>query len=183
MKRKGTLVIVDMQSEFKVVSNPRLMAAVIRKIRLAKLLEYGIVIVEYGQADGFDEWTGGDTHHRILNELQDYKHKTFVVKHVDNGAPQIIEAMEYYGYNRHHVYVCGVNTCACVYATVSGLAKSLPDASVYILSDACRCTHGCDVRLKITDLRHQYNNVCLAPEMRGVSDEYHRPREESDTFR
>jgi nicotinamidase-related amidase len=176
MKRNGTLVIVDMQPEFAAVNNPSLLSAVIRKIRLAKMLNYGIVIVEYGKADQFQEWTGGDTHLRIVKELDGYRHKTFVVKHVDDGSPQVMEAIEHYKFNRRHIYVCGVNTCCCVYATVAGLAKRLPEAAVYIQSDACRCGCDCEVRYHVTALRHQYNNVCLAPETRGEFDEYHKPR-------
>jgi nicotinamidase-related amidase len=89
-----------------------------------------------------------------------------------------VEAIEQYRFNRQHVYVCGVNTCACVYATVSGLAKRLPASLVYVLPDACRCTCGCDVRYQVTALRHRHDNVCLAPEKRGITDEYHRPRYE-----
>jgi nicotinamidase-related amidase len=175
MKRHGTLVIVDMQLEFGVGSKPNLLAAVIRKIRLARQLGYGIVLVEYGESDVYPDHVPGDTHHRITKALDGYKRNAFVVKHRDDGSPQVLKAIEHYGFNRKNIYVCGVNTCACVYATVGGLAKRLPDAAVYMLGDACSCNCGCEVRRHVKALRHQYGNVCLAPERRGLTDEYHRP--------
>jgi nicotinamidase-related amidase len=179
MKRQGTLVIVDMQDEFGVGKKPALIKAVVRKIRLAKKLGYGIVVVEYGQAEDYEEFIGGDTHYKIARELNGYGRDAFVVKHKDDGSPQIVHAIENYGFNRNNIYVCGVNTCACVYATVSGLAKRLPASAVYILADACSCMCGCEVRGHIASLRHRHGNVCLAPQIRGFTDEYHRPRKET----
>ncbi len=153
MKRQGTLVIVDMQPEFPAVKLP-LVRSVVRKIRLAKMLGYGIVVVEYGEENNFNNQPVTDTHWLIEKELIPYKKKAYVVKHIDDGSPQTVEAIERLGFNRRHVYVCGVNTCACVYATVGGLAKRLPAASIYIQADACKCKCGCDVRYQVTALRH-----------------------------
>lgn len=178
MKRHGTLVIVDMQPEFDAAHNKSLLAKIIRKIRLAKMLGYGIVVVEYGRAEQYEKFTGGDTDYRITRELAGYGRKAFVVKHIDDGSPQVIEALNHYGFNRKNIYVCGVNTCACVYATVGGLARKLPFSSVYVQADACSCGCSCDVRFQVTNLRQRYDNVCLAPETRGQTDEYHQPRAE-----
>lgn len=130
---RPTLVIVDMQHEFEAALDPNVVVGVTYEIIQAK--EYGspIVIVEY---DGF-----GRSHDAFFSILKNYRRKAVIKKNDDDGSNEVIRALKRRRFNPFHLRVCGVNSDACVLATVEGLLDKLSQSKIEVVKRACGTDH------------------------------------------
>lgn len=124
-----TLVIVDMQPVFKASKDPDTVIAVAAEIIQAKQNNHAIVVVEYGGS--------GKTHSGLSDLLKNYKHKSIISKHDDDGSKEVIRALNRRNFPMQTLRVCGVNTDCCVYETVIGLIQKLKKSQVEVVKKAC----------------------------------------------
>ena len=124
-----TLVIVDMQFEFEAASNPDVVVGVTCEILKSRAFGSPIVLLEYV---GF-----GRSHNSFLGLLKNYGRKTVVKKSTDDGSEEVIRAIKRRRFNPFHIRVCGVNSDACVQATVEGLLEKLYSTKVEVVKQAC----------------------------------------------
>jgi nicotinamidase-related amidase len=141
----GTLVIVDMQEEFKASQDLDTITAVKRQITTAKRRKWGIVDVNYGKNGCGLQWP---TDWRIRRQLTDYCRHETVVKKRDDGSTQILAACLRRGFEMDRFILCGVNTCSCVFATLQGLMKRRPNAEITMVQEACNCNCQCAEHLR-----------------------------------
>lgn len=125
-----TLVLIDMQPRFDAARSRRTIKACQREIRKAMQECNGIVYVQY------NKWV-------IHKELRDltllYSHKAVTSKKQNDGSQQILRTLKRRGFSQTQLRICGVNAGFCVYSTVAGLRKLLPEARIVAVADAINC--------------------------------------------
>lgn len=137
------LIIIDMQREYS--ASGFIVPAVCNQIVKAKNRKEQIVLVEYRcfgcrrrkdcfYKNEFNTSTKCETHDAILELLREYPKLIRVQKNADDGSDELVKAVSKFPTN---VNVCGVNTSACVKATVEGLIEKLPKINFTLLLDAC----------------------------------------------
>ncbi len=126
---KHTLVIVDMQpSWFTPAGEDNVIAGCRRAIQRAMRNKNPVIFVEW---DGKTHPTASE-----LTTLTDGYNRTFTLaKTCQDGSPQVVELMKKKRLPKRIVRVCGVNTTACVLATVKGLREKL-SSTLHVLEDA-----------------------------------------------
>ncbi len=123
------LVIVDVQDGFSIPDREKLVAKVVKHVRMAKQRNAPVILVEF---DGFKR-----TDKAIRDELKGYSKTATVKKYGSNGSDQV-EAVLAKKWNLGiplNVKICGVYTTACVSATVKGLVNK--GFRVTVISEAC----------------------------------------------
>ena len=130
------LCIIDMQPYFTAAKDTALVNRIIDEMRIFKKQKRYIFIVEYDEC--------GRTDVRILNELDGYTKYRIIKKTNDDGSTEILECLKLVSSSGlDSMKICGVNTWACVFDTVIGLAEKRPDMSIVVLdnlcSDECSC--------------------------------------------
>lgn len=119
------LIIIDLQRDFRKSITRRLIKNTQLLIDKAKNDNANIVVVEYNRA--------GNTIPDIIERIGCYDKFHTITKNNDSGAREILSYFKSYGLKDRSI-ICGVNTYACVYATVADLAGKLP---IDICWDAC----------------------------------------------
>lgn len=124
------LVIVDMQPRFETSLKKETQREVINQIKEAKKNNIPVVLLEYAYE--------GDTHYNIRRTLKDYPHYT-LQKNRDSGASVLIPLLENLRKRgkKFLLKVCGVNTAACVYATVRDLTEFSLIKEIQIIWKGC----------------------------------------------
>lgn len=130
---KTTLCIVDMQTTF--AGTPKALEGTLNQIRLAKRRKSGIVVLELVNC--------GETVPEIHTALNNYDPRkvNFISKIGGDGSKEFIQAAEAKDMWLKRIRVCGVNTCACVMNTISGLQHQLPKSRLEVAWEAVNC--GC----------------------------------------
>ncbi len=141
MNRVDGLVIVDMQPYFENSQKPRLIRNVVRLVKWAKESFLPIVVLQYKLANEWrdvdDEYE--DTYPEIMKHLDRYPDCVTRWKYTDSGADQALKGFAELGLNvdhEHTLMVCGVNTNACVYSTISDLEYQT-DCKIKVIAPAC----------------------------------------------
>ncbi len=129
----STLVVIDMQPSFSSASEPRVVSGVTREIIYSKMKDEPVVFVEF--VDCLPTYTS------LLNLLKGYRKRSRIRKNDDDGSDEIINCLNRRGYHTDHLKVCGVNADCCVYDTVEGLLKKLPNTKIEVVKDACGWSH------------------------------------------
>jgi len=124
-----TLIIVDMQPYFGGSQEPWLIDNIQREIRSAKKCGDGIIILEYEGC--------GRTDKRVLRTLGKYPKGLVRYKDDCDGSEIAVETMEARKFDTTKVKIVGVETDACVEATIMGLSYLLPSADIILVADAC----------------------------------------------
>lgn len=135
-----TLVIVDMQPCFSSANDKRTLDAIEKEILRAKELRMPIVALEVDCFSPMQDERNPRTHERLLKHLVGYPLYRMEEKRFDDGSWAVLHAADRLGCDDEELKVlriCGVNTDACVLATVIGLAKKLPATSIRVVKDAC----------------------------------------------
>ena len=129
-----TLVIVDMQPGFPASNQVTTIRACEQLILESVRLGYPIVVLEFEPTSML-----GTTHGQLMRKLEGGRYNKYVVetKRADNGAPEVLRACQSRGFATRTFRVCGVNTHACVQATVTGLASAEPSAIIQVIQEAC----------------------------------------------
>lgn len=121
-----TLVIIDMQYDFKTAHCSRTVKSCEREIKSAIVEKQPIIFVELS---GF-----GSTINQLTNLVRDYDLYSFVKKCGDNGAREVLAEIHSKKWPID-MRVCGINANFCVQDTV----LSLPNPVV--VADAINCWH------------------------------------------
>ncbi len=126
-----TLVIVDMQPGFSASMHARTLAQVERRIVEAVSHGWAIVVLEN------ESHLHGHTLPRLIKHLIGYKRCIVIPKADDDGSREVIAGCQVAGFDLNFVEVCGVNTDACVKATVEGLIARSPFTNILVFRKAC----------------------------------------------
>lgn len=150
------LLVIDMQPYFKTTSDKTsLHKNIIEKIGEFNPKKDLIVFVEYGVH------SGKKTYSCITDAAEHFKHKITITKYSDNGAPAFDkDVWEKYHKKIKEIYVCGVNTDCCVYATVWGLSKRHSDMIIKVIPSCCNSFSKKDDAIgTIKRLRRENKNI------------------------
>lgn len=125
---KSALLVVDMQPRFCAADGESVVKAVVRQIRKFRRDDRPIIIVEFPER--------GPTHWRIIRELSRYmKYRMVLKEHKADGSFECLPMLKEFGIT--DLDVVGVNTTQCVYETVAGLMRRLPDLRIRVICDGC----------------------------------------------
>jgi len=128
---KKTLVIIDMQQGFWTANAKRTIDNVIKQIKLARLTNEYIIIVEYLPHTKYET-----TRPEIMKAIGNHPYIK-VYKYVDDGSKSILAACKLHDYPTDLFRICGVNTNACVRLTIKGLFKKNRTSKIEIVPAAC----------------------------------------------
>lgn len=131
---KRTLVIIDMQCGFGNANALITINAVIKQIKRAKKFGDVIFVVEYLPHSQYKT-----TRTEIMEAIGSYAHIK-VYKYDDDGSQEILAACDSPNTIPDVFRLCGVNTNACVQATLRGLHRKKKYNSSYkleIVPEAC----------------------------------------------
>ena len=126
-----TLVIIDMQPNFKAANNPRCVANCVREVKKAIEIGANIIVLEYAQRRNEN---GHKTKYPIRKLVQAYEKGYFITKDDDDGSYAIIDTGIFD--SEEHFRLCGVNLGACVSSTARGLRENFPSAQIEVVKDA-----------------------------------------------
>lgn len=142
------LLVTDMQPGFPASQDAITQWFVEQEIVRAIELGMAVVVLEY------DAYELGETLPRLMRHLQGYQRLAVVgraprqrgqLSHErDNGAEEVIQACLEHGFGLEHFRVCGVNSDACIKATIRGLADSISTCHLTVVQDACNSDNGRD---------------------------------------
>lgn len=142
------LVIVDMQDEFlrRAYQRDRVVHWVSQEIAWTHAKGGVIMLLE------FDAY--GATTLPILACLPDTNHH-FALKIQNDGSEEIAHLVAVNSYAPTSIRVVGVNTDACVYATVKGLRRLFPTVPLTVVANGCSSANRTNWFLKGRRYRHQ----------------------------
>lgn len=123
------LTIIDMQPTFKASNTRRILNHIRKLIISAKKDNAFIIYAEYRNC--------GPTHESLTKLTDDYKHRSFVNAYQNSKSDAIVSKLTQKKIISDRMIICGVNTDACVQATVLDLSTSLPNWSFEIIKDGC----------------------------------------------
>lgn len=124
-----TLIIIDMQYEFRSAHCDKTQNNIIRLIKFFSKKNWPIVFVVY---EGESPIV-----YPIRKHLKKLKNIFFVEKYKDDGSKEILECLRQHNLPNQNLIVCGVNTDYCVYDTCQGLLKQYPTPTVRVIKSAC----------------------------------------------
>lgn len=124
-----TLVIVDMQNEFRAANGKTIIANCKREIKRAMKDNAAIIFLEY--------YGNGPTKSVLSNLVDGYEWTWTETKDEDDGSLEVAVLIRKYDLDKKLIKVCGVNTDCCVKATVSGLTARFLNSSIEVIADAC----------------------------------------------
>ena len=125
MSNHYTLIVIDVQYYFMAARSKSLQNNIIREIKKAAALSNPIVFVEYA----------GETIWGVRYAVENYPHAYEVAKMGVNGGREIHALLKHKGLCKT-LRVCGVQTEACVFQTVSELFD-IADYDITLVSSAC----------------------------------------------
>lgn len=131
---KPILIVIDMQGYFDAANNPSTISACQSLINSAIRNRNPIVIVEYIGAKS--------TLKEITNLTKDYDLAFLVRKSTDDGSQAIESLFDRCQISPRKLIICGVNTDACVLATVIGLTRSNKKYKISVVKKACHTDFG-----------------------------------------
>ncbi len=121
------LVIIDMQSEYKITESSILLNKIVKHIRYSKKRQDPIIIVELEDM--------GLTHPEIMKEIMGYNRYKKVIKAEEDGSLEITRVLQEMGILRGILNVCGIFSEDCVEKTAIGLMNK--GFKVDIIEEAC----------------------------------------------
>jgi nicotinamidase-related amidase len=124
-----TLIVVDMQFDFRAANNIKTVANCQREIKQAISDRAGIIFLEY--------YGYLSTKKELFSLVRGYDRAWSVTKFDDDGSLDASTIMIHHNFNSDKIKICGVNTDCCVKWTVSGLAALYPKANIEVIEDAC----------------------------------------------
>lgn len=131
-----TLVVVDMQGYFTAANKRSCISNVKREIRKAIHSRNDIVFVEFAGCH--------QTLPSIYKEVGSYESLYIIRKYDDDGSNELFSFLKAMKLNHKSLKFCGVNTSACVRATVLGYRDKMKSAKLSVVADACNDVSGLD---------------------------------------
>lgn len=129
-----TLVIIDMQAQFRASEDKRTINNCKKQIRTAIKDRAAIIFVEF---NGF-----GPTLPELTKLTEKYNRSFHITKSYDDGSRQLKNFLLTHRVSKKNLKFCGVNTNACVLSTVYGTHLKLRDSNLTVIADACNSTYG-----------------------------------------
>jgi len=130
MDQKTCLVIVDMQHYFKAARNQSVIRACKREISEAITNNIPIIFLQYSSS------LYNGTLPQLRKMVVRYPYKQYVDKILNDGSDKIAGTLNDWHIRPAQIRVCGVNRCACIKATVSGLLDRYTRSQVILIDDA-----------------------------------------------
>ena len=126
-----SLIVIDMQEYFEAACDTETQRACKKAIRKAMKDNATILLVEYRGC--------GRTAATLAGLVDGYKNAHVVKKSDDNGGYEVVRKLRKKRLPRSTLRICGVNTDACVEATVYGIKKNMKNRlpEIQVLADAC----------------------------------------------
>ena len=135
---KTTLCIIDIQPRFATATVDVIEEAV-RQIHLAKRRQDGIVILEYGDSDESPEYER--SYPAIYDAIGRYDKVAIKDKYDDSGADELLCAVSSHSFSTERLRVVGVNTCACVWATLDDVMWHGIFGRIELIKNGLNCMH------------------------------------------
>lgn len=145
-----SLVIVDMQEEFKASLDKNTILNCIEAINNAKKDNATIIFLEFVGS--------GRTHYSLFKEVQFYEQTFFLRKTGCDGSLEVELLSKGIKIPNLHFKVCGVNTDVCVQYTAIGLQSTFPSAVIEVLSKACNSEIDHEYGLSVMEM---YENIFI----------------------
>ncbi len=123
------LTVIDMQPTFSASNDDETLENVKDLIVGAKNDKAYIVLAHYMKF--------GKTHDKLLTLVEKYKHKSLVYANKNDKSGAIMTKIIKKRIRAPYMKVCGVNTDACVQASVKGLSRKLPEWNIKVIKDSC----------------------------------------------
>ncbi|MBU6455043.1 MAG: isochorismatase family protein [Cyanobacteria bacterium REEB67] len=142
MKVTKSLVIVDMQPELPASRPAWLRQAVLEQIVRARASNMAIIVLEYLSREPLRFY--GETYNELIAAARGHSHFTMRAKATPDGSEAVAAACQAMALEDQDFVVCGINTHACVEATVTGLLKLFPASRIEVVADACNDYRGND---------------------------------------
>ena len=146
------LTIIDMQPTF-FTSNYQPVKDAVEDLILKAIDDGAYIIIAH-----FMKY--GKTHNNLLNLVRNYKDRSLVYANKNDKSDAIMTKILKKQIRTSFIKVCGVNTDACVQATVTGLSKTLPDFQIEIIKNACNSYSQYDHNFGINEMA-LLNNVII----------------------
>jgi hypothetical protein len=135
---KTTLCIIDLQPRFN-TATPDVIDEAVRQIHLAKRRKDGIVILEYGDFDESPDYER--SYPAIYDALGRYDKVAIKDKYDDSGADELLCAINDHSFSMERLRVVGVNTCACVWATLEDVMWHGFFDRIELIQNGLNCMH------------------------------------------
>ena len=123
-----------MQPKFEAANCEDTINAIKKLVLNAKKDKAYVVIAEYMGYDG--------THMCITDIIRKYKPRAYAVADRNDKSEAIQNKLHWRKVKTPVFKICGVNTAACVLATVQGLSKIMADANIQVIENACNSVGG-----------------------------------------
>lgn len=126
-----SLVVVDIQAQFKAATKPHVRLNAIREITLAMERQAGILFLEFNMF--------GETLPDVVAPVMQarYKRSITAIKDERDGSVFVRKAVQDRAFYSEWFRVVGVNTDQCVLETVRGIRAWFPQARIEVVADAC----------------------------------------------
>lgn len=125
------LIIIDMQDQFATSRNRQTIITIQKMVVEAKRDGAFIVTAHYMRY--------GKTRPEIRNMLTNYANHDYCYADQDDKSGAIHTKLVRHNVRTNIIKICGVNTGACVKATVMGLNSLYPDSHFLVFNRACNC--------------------------------------------
>ena len=133
-----TLAIIDMQPKYSACQS--VVDDVCEAVEQAKRAKDYIVVVELVHDCELGR-PNVKTHASIMKAIGNYRYCEKTTKVATDGSKEIIAVCKKNGFDQNNFSICGVNRCACVADTISGLHKLNKSTKITILESAVGCFH------------------------------------------
>jgi hypothetical protein len=121
-----------MQPDFKAANSKRTIRACKELLEQALIDKAAIFLIEYKNF--------GKTLAPLYKLVENYRHQYKVLKNTDDGAYNVMSAMDKFQVQSNLIKFAGVNTSACVYSTIQTMVASM-EAEFELCLDACNDTN------------------------------------------
>lgn len=131
------LCVIDMQPYYGSSADP-ILPNVLREVKKAKQENAVIVLVRMIKPSPEPAKSHEyEIYQQIEDELETYDKVVRAGKRYCDGGSSVTKALRRNGYNVANMRVCGVETDACVAATVCSLSKKMRRTKFDVVMDAC----------------------------------------------
>ena len=142
MHQRRTLVVVDVQTEFEATWPQWLKSGVMREVEEARFRGDAIIMLEFFSVN--PPKTFGPTYPDLVAVAAAGNQAGFTMraKALEDGSERVLDACTKMGFPTNLFRICGVNTHACILATVVGLARTFPACLIEVATYACNDYRG-----------------------------------------
>jgi len=127
----ATRIVVDMQPSFTASAKPEVLVGVTEELVRAKEEQAPVIFLEYKDFE--------QTYSALTDIFLKYPWAYTATKAINDGSEEAIKLIKKKKLNPFYLRVCGVNTDACVHATVVGLLDHYKRSKIEVVKKGCGC--------------------------------------------